>query len=60
MATAPTERVRILLVEDDEDDYLITRDLLAGQPRVRFELDWCADFDDALRPSCGPGCTTPT
>ena len=48
MATAHSDRVRILLVEDDEDDYLITRELLAGQPRVQFELDWCADFDDAL------------
>ena len=25
-----TERLRVLLVEDDEDDYLITRDMLAA------------------------------
>jgi diguanylate cyclase (GGDEF)-like protein/PAS domain S-box-containing protein len=42
------ETCRVLLIEDDEDDYLITRDLLAGQKRVSFELDWCAGYDDAL------------
>jgi diguanylate cyclase (GGDEF)-like protein/PAS domain S-box-containing protein len=40
--------VNVLLVEDDEDDYLITRGMLSGQDRVRFELDWCADYDDGL------------
>ncbi|HEX4110187.1 MAG TPA: response regulator, partial [Solirubrobacteraceae bacterium] len=42
------ETLRVLLVEDDEDDVLITRDLLAAQDRVHFELDWVADFDEAL------------
>jgi len=42
------ERCRVLLVEDDEDDYLITRNLLAAQSRMRFELDWCATYEDAL------------
>jgi PAS domain S-box-containing protein len=42
------ESCRILLVEDDEDDYLITRDLLAAQSRVRFEVEWCDSYDEAL------------
>ena len=42
------ERCRVLLIEDDEDDYLITRDLLASQGRVRFELDWCPSYEAAL------------
>src|SRR4051812_39294327 len=41
-------RVRVLLVEDDEDDYLLTRDLLAEIPGPGFDLDWMTDFDDAL------------
>ncbi len=41
--------IRVLLVEDDEDDYLITRDMLAEQDAGRFELDWCSDYDDALQ-----------
>lgn len=42
------ERIRVLLVEDDEDDYTITKDMLAGQDRARFEVEWCSDFEDAL------------
>ena len=40
--------VKVLLVEDDEDDYFITRDLLGQQDRTRFELDWCSDFQTAM------------
>jgi diguanylate cyclase (GGDEF)-like protein/PAS domain S-box-containing protein len=42
------EPVTVLLVEDDEDDYLITRDLLHQQNRTRFVLDWCSDFETAM------------
>ena len=38
--------LRVLLVEDDEDDYLIIRDLLSEMKR--FELEWVTDYDDAL------------
>jgi diguanylate cyclase (GGDEF)-like protein/PAS domain S-box-containing protein len=48
MASSP-EPVSVLLVEDDEDDYLITREMLAGQERARFELEWAATYDDALK-----------
>lgn len=40
--------IRIMLVDDDEDDYILTRDLLADIPDIRFELDWVADIDAAL------------
>jgi diguanylate cyclase (GGDEF)-like protein/PAS domain S-box-containing protein len=39
--------VRVLLVEDDEDDFVLTRDLLADCRRTRFELDWVSSFDEA-------------
>jgi DNA-binding NtrC family response regulator len=45
MSDAP---LRVLLVEDDEDDYVLTRGLfqqVAGRP---FVLDWVSDFDEAL------------
>ena len=42
------ESCHVLLVEDDEEDYLITRDLLAAQQRTSFELDWCAAYDEGL------------
>jgi diguanylate cyclase (GGDEF)-like protein/PAS domain S-box-containing protein len=48
-ASLSTTRIRLLLVEDDEEDYLITRDMLAEQDAGRFELDWRSDYDDALQ-----------
>jgi len=44
---APTA-VRILLVDDDEDDYVVTRDLLAESRRTAFALDWIPRFDEAV------------
>lgn len=42
------ECVRVLLVEDDEDDYLIVRDLLADIEHQAFELEWKRTFEEAL------------
>lgn len=44
----PLESIRILLVEDDEDDLILTKDLLESSRLVRFELDWAGDYDTAL------------
>jgi diguanylate cyclase (GGDEF)-like protein/PAS domain S-box-containing protein len=40
--------VRVLLVEDDEDDFVLTRDLLADGRRTRFTLDWAPSYDEAM------------
>jgi signal transduction histidine kinase len=40
--------VRVLLIEDDEDDYILTRGLLAEIPQYSFELEWIRDYDQAL------------
>jgi diguanylate cyclase (GGDEF)-like protein/PAS domain S-box-containing protein len=40
--------IRILLIEDDEDDYVLTRDLLGDSRRTRFALDWVTSYDEAL------------
>jgi diguanylate cyclase (GGDEF)-like protein/PAS domain S-box-containing protein len=45
---AGSELLTVLLVEDDEEDYLIIRDMLAAQDRVRFRVDWCAQYGEAL------------
>ncbi len=47
--TSPAQTVQILLIEDDEDDYLLTRDMLAEFEHSRFDLDWVTDYDFALR-----------
>ncbi|MBN1995050.1 MAG: PAS domain S-box protein [Anaerolineae bacterium] len=40
--------LRILLVDDDEDDYVITRDLLAEIKEDRFSIDWVDSYEAAL------------
>src|SRR5688572_25867399 len=50
METGP---VRVLLVEDDEDDYLLARDLLAEATGGQYVLDWITDFDAAVEAICG-------
>ena len=48
MATVkPTKRV--LLIDDDEDDYFIIKRLFEKIPKSPFKLEWTADFDDAQR-----------
>jgi len=42
------ETIRILLVDSDEEDYILTRNLLAKLPQ-QFILDWAKDCQDALR-----------
>lgn len=39
--------IKVLLVDDDEDDYLIIRQIFAKIPDSSFELDWCEDFEEA-------------
>jgi diguanylate cyclase (GGDEF)-like protein/PAS domain S-box-containing protein len=43
------EHVRVLIVEDDEDDFIIARDLLAEQTHTRCEVEWASEPDEALR-----------
>ncbi len=40
--------LRILLVDDDEDDYIITRDLLAEIEGQSYNLEWVATYKAAL------------
>ena len=43
------DHVEVLLVDDDEEDYLLTKDLLASIDGVRHELHWVSDYRSALR-----------
>jgi diguanylate cyclase (GGDEF)-like protein/PAS domain S-box-containing protein len=47
------ELVRVLVVEDDENDYVLTRDMLASQEPERFEVEWCPDYESALAAIAG-------
>ena len=47
-----TGLVKVLLVEDDEDDFVITRDLLSEIPGRPFTLDWVKTFEAGLESMC--------
>lgn len=40
--------VSILLIDDDEDEYVLHRDLLAESSRELYELSWTADYAEGL------------
>lgn len=40
--------IRILLVDDDEDDYVLTHSLLSDIKGETFQLDWVLSYDQAL------------
>jgi diguanylate cyclase (GGDEF)-like protein/PAS domain S-box-containing protein len=42
------ETIKVLLIEDDEDDYLLTSDLLGEVKDVRYDIHWVSRYDDAL------------
>lgn len=48
------QRLRVLLVEDDEDDYILTRNLLSEVAGNRYYLDWVKTHEAALQAmECG-------
>ncbi len=42
------EPIKVLLIDDDEDDHVLTRALLADIGRERFGLEWASSFDAGL------------
>lgn len=40
--------VRVLLVEDDEDDYILTRTHMSAPENRHLRLDWVEGYDEAL------------
>ena len=41
--------VRVLLIEDDEDDFILVRDMLSSAAPNAFKLNWASDYDEGLR-----------
>jgi PAS domain S-box-containing protein len=40
--------LKVLLIEDDEDDYVLVRDLLSEPPSIKFHLEWVKSSSAAL------------
>lgn len=41
--------IRILIIDDDEDDYYITSEYLRQIQEYKLQVDWCYRFSDALK-----------
>lgn len=44
----PAQCTRVLLIEDDREDYVFTRSLLREAGRDRYRIDWVANYADGL------------
>ncbi len=44
----PKEIIRILLVEDDEEDYAITKDIISDVKNQRYSIEWVSSYERAL------------
>src|SRR5919202_6400735 len=42
------KNIRVLLVEDDEDDYMLTRALVSARENANIKLDWGDNYERAL------------
>ena len=40
--------IRVLLVEDDEDDYILTRTLVSSRENANIKLDWIDNYAEAM------------
>ena len=53
MARIPRDRpIRLLLIDDDPDDYLLTKEVVAEMPGGGYTLDWERDYDAAVEAIC--------
>lgn len=48
MAVLESRTVKVLLIEDNEDDYAFTRDLLMSGQNYQYELDWVSSYEAGL------------
>ena len=45
-------RLKVLLIEDDEDDYILTCDLLSDVTGTKYETTWISKYSEALDAIC--------
>lgn len=43
------QKLRILIIDDDEDDFLLTSDYIRRIPSQELEIHWCHRYDDAYK-----------
>src|SRR5215210_2797904 len=48
MVVSPTPVVRVLIIDDDEDDFFIASEYLKGIQEYQLKIDWSYKFNDAV------------
>ena len=48
MEITKENQLKILLVEDDEEDYILTKELLLQSKNIKYELIWTQSYPDAF------------
>jgi signal transduction histidine kinase len=51
-ATTSSQRVRVLLIDDDEDDRFLTEERLGDIPGRPYQLDWTPHYAEGLNAIC--------
>ncbi|MBI5409715.1 MAG: EAL domain-containing protein [Nitrospirae bacterium] len=46
------KEIKILLIDDDEDDYVVTRDLLSEAKNLKHTLHWISSYEEAVGKIC--------
>jgi hypothetical protein len=46
---AQNTTARILIVDDDEDDFIITREYVQSIPGKNFAIDWSNTYNDGVK-----------
>ncbi len=47
-----SRELKVLLIEDEENDYIWVRDMLSDITSVRFRLDWVSTYEEAVAELC--------
>ena len=43
------KNARILIVDDDEDDFIITSDFIRSISVNLFSIDWCSNYNEGIK-----------
>ncbi|MEO6491089.1 MAG: ATP-binding protein [Ferruginibacter sp.] len=49
---AEDQQIRLLIIDDDEDDYFITSEYIKAIPNYNFTIEWCYKYKEGLNRIC--------
>src|ERR1043165_6647501 len=47
--TSKNGRSNILIIDDDEDDFIITSEYIRGIPGDTYKIHWCSSYNSAIQ-----------